>query len=63
MDSKSFVITFAQEILDSVNESIVISDEQRKQLEEISQLIYDYASGYPVLVTKICKYIDEDIKS
>lgn len=32
-------------------------------IEEISQLIYDYTSGYPVLVTKICKYIDEDIKS
>lgn len=31
-------------------------------IEEISQLIYDYTSGYPVLVTKICKYIDEDIK-
>lgn len=32
-------------------------------IEEISQLIYDYTSGYPVLVTKICKHIDEDIKS
>ena len=31
-------------------------------IEEISQLIYDYTSGYPVLVTKICKYIDEEVK-
>lgn len=31
-------------------------------IEEISQLIYDYTSGYPVLVTKICKYIDENIQ-
>lgn len=36
LDSRSFVIAFAQEILDSVNESIVIPDEQRKQLEEIA---------------------------
>ena len=35
-DSRSFVIPFAQEILDSVNESIVIPDEQRKQLDEIA---------------------------
>ncbi|MGN0583980.1 MAG: AAA-like domain-containing protein [Ruminococcus sp.] len=26
---------------------------------EISQLIYDYTSGYPVLVSTICKYMDE----
>lgn len=25
----------------------------------ISQLIYDYTSGYPVLVSTICKYLDE----
>lgn len=31
-------------------------------IEEISHLIYDYTSGYPVLVTKICKYIDEEVK-
>ena len=29
LDSRRFVIAFAQEILDSVNESIVIPDEQR----------------------------------
>lgn len=27
----------------------------------IAQLIYDYTSGYPVLVSNICKYIDEEI--
>jgi hypothetical protein len=26
---------------------------------EISQLIYDYTSGYPVLVSTLCKYMDE----
>lgn len=26
---------------------------------EISQLIYDYTSGYPVLVSDICKFMDE----
>jgi hypothetical protein len=30
---------------------------------EISQLIYDYTSGYPVLVSSICKHLDEKIKS
>ena len=28
----------------------------------IAQLIYDYTSGYPVLVSNICKLLDEDIK-
>ena len=28
-------------------------------IAEISQLIYDYTSGYPVLVSSICKLIDE----
>lgn len=28
-------------------------------INEISQLIYDYTSGYPVLVSSICKMIDE----
>jgi hypothetical protein len=32
-------------------------------INEISQLIYDYTSGYPVLVSSICKYLDEKIKS
>ncbi|WP_347493456.1 AAA-like domain-containing protein [Ruminococcus sp. HUN007] len=27
----------------------------------VSKLIYDYTSGYPVLVSNICKLIDEDI--
>jgi hypothetical protein len=27
---------------------------------EISQLIYDYTSGYPVLVSTLCKYMDEN---
>ncbi|MBE6842643.1 MAG: 9-O-acetyl-N-acetylneuraminate esterase [Ruminococcus sp.] len=26
----------------------------------ISQMIYDYTAGYPVLVSQICKFIDED---
>lgn len=30
-------------------------------IDDISQLIYDYTSGYPVLVSNICKLIDEDI--
>jgi hypothetical protein len=32
-------------------------------INDISQLIYDYTSGYPVLVSSICKYLDEKIKS
>lgn len=31
-------------------------------IPEISQLIYDYTSGYPVLVSNICKIIDEKLK-
>lgn len=30
-------------------------------ISEISQLIYDYTSGYPVLVSSFCKLIDEKI--
>jgi hypothetical protein len=30
-------------------------------MAKISQLIYDYTSGYPVLVSSICKELDEDI--
>jgi hypothetical protein len=29
-------------------------------IEKISQLIYDYTSGYPVLVSTLCKYMAED---
>lgn len=32
-------------------------------ITEISQLIYDYTSGYPVLVSTICKLNDEDSES
>lgn len=28
-------------------------------IQKLSQLIYDYTSGYPVLVSMICKYMDE----
>ncbi len=28
---------------------------------EIAELIYDYTSGYPYLVSRLCKYMDEDI--
>ena len=28
-------------------------------VKELSQLIHDYTSGYPVLVSSICKYMDE----
>jgi len=28
-------------------------------IEKISQLIYDYTSGYPVLVSSICKFMDD----
>ena len=28
-------------------------------IEKISQLIYDYTTGYPVLVSSICKLVDE----
>lgn len=30
-------------------------------IEKISQLIYDYTSGYPVLVTEFCKIMDESV--
>lgn len=30
-------------------------------IHEISKLIYDYTSGYPVLVSRICKLLDEKI--
>ncbi|GFI15283.1 hypothetical protein IMSAGC009_00440 [Lachnospiraceae bacterium] len=31
------------------------------EIQRIAQEIYQYTSGYPVLVSAICKYIDEDI--
>ena len=30
-------------------------------IEQMAKLIYDYTSGYPVLVSGLCKIIDEDI--
>ncbi len=30
--------------------------------QEIAQLIYDYTSGYPFLVSRICQIMDEDIR-
>ena len=30
-------------------------------IRDVSQLIYDYTSGYPVLVSMICKLIDESV--
>jgi len=30
-------------------------------IDSIAKLIYDYTSGYPVLVSDICKYMDEEI--
>ncbi|MCD8020158.1 MAG: ATP-binding protein [Clostridiales bacterium] len=32
-------------------------------IDAISQMIYDYSSGYPVLVSDICKHLDENITS
>ncbi|MCM1508764.1 MAG: AAA-like domain-containing protein [Ruminococcus flavefaciens] len=32
-------------------------------IDEVSNLIYDYTSGYPVLVSNICKINDEELKS
>ena len=32
-------------------------------IQKLSQLIYDYTSGYPVLVSSICKYLDENQKN
>ena len=32
-------------------------------IAKLSQLIYDYTSGYPVLVSSICKYMDENQKN
>lgn len=38
-------------------------DHQTKMnLEEIAQMIFDYTSGYPYLVSKICKVIDEKLE-
>lgn len=31
-------------------------------IHQISRLIYDYTSGYPVLVSTLCKYMDEDFE-
>lgn len=30
-------------------------------INEISELIYDYTSGYPFLVSRICKLTDEKV--
>ncbi len=30
-------------------------------MEEMAQLIYDHTSGYPFLVSKLCKLMDEDV--
>jgi len=39
------------------------NDHQTKMnIEKIAQEIYNYTSGYPVLVSRICKYIDERLE-
>lgn len=30
-------------------------------IEEMAQAIYDYTSGYPFLVSRLCKFIDEEV--
>lgn len=30
-------------------------------MEEMARLIYDYTSGYPFLVSRLCKFMDEDL--
>jgi hypothetical protein len=36
-------------------------NDTRMDIEKVSSKIYDYTSGYPFLVSKICKIIDEDL--
>ncbi len=49
----------------SVNDIVGMLTEYEKDhhmgmdIAKLSQLIYDYTSGYPVLVSMICKYMDE----
>lgn len=31
------------------------------KVQEMAQLIYDYTSGYPFLVSRLCKFMDEDL--
>lgn len=31
-------------------------------ISEISKLIYDYTSGYPFLVSRLCKILDEYVQ-
>jgi len=45
--------------------TMLVMYEQERQMEinigEVAAEIYQYTSGYPVLVSTICKYIDEDL--
>ena len=40
-------------------EEIYDSELEGMDIQKLSQLIYDYTSGYPVLVSMICKHMDE----
>ena len=31
------------------------------KIRQMAEMIYDYTSGYPFLVSKLCKFIDEEV--
>lgn len=56
-------MSFAAEEIAGMLEKYEADYQVGMDVKEISELIYDYSSGYPYLVSALCKYIDEEISA
>lgn len=54
-------MSFAAEEIAKMLEEYDADYHVEMNINEISKLIYDYSSGYPYLVSALCRYIDEEI--
>ena len=55
------LITFSAEQIASMVQEYEDDNQTGMNVEDISQCIYEYTSGYPYLVSVICKLLDEEI--
>lgn len=54
-------LSFAPNEIESLLQEYCIDKQIQLDKAAIAQRLYDYTAGYPYLVSKLCKFIDEDI--
>ena len=54
-------MSFSVDDIEGMLHEYEADDHTGMDISEIAGLIYDYTSGYPFLVSRVCKIIDEDI--